>query len=108
MHACDLLRGICVTLDSLTSKLRMNNGDLEECDCHSGKKSYQLRSSMDSDKRKLHASVIGSSAGAMDAVLIAAGISPGLAANFVTSLTLPEFTDPPGVFMVFVASYLNY
>jgi predicted acylesterase/phospholipase RssA len=46
-------------------------------------------------------SVVGSSAGAMVAVLIAAGISPRLAANFVTSLTLQDFADPPGLFAVF-------
>lgn len=46
-------------------------------------------------------SVVGCSAGAMVAVLIAAGISPRLAANFVTSLTLQDFADPPGVFAIF-------
>jgi hypothetical protein len=32
VHACDLNRNICVTLDLLMSKLRMKNGELQESD----------------------------------------------------------------------------
>jgi hypothetical protein len=42
-------------------------------------------------------SVAGASAGAMAAVLIAAGVPPRVAAEFCTTVTLPRFADPPGV-----------
>jgi len=42
-------------------------------------------------------SVAGGSAGAMAAVLLAAGIPPGDALQFASSVTLGRFADPPGL-----------
>ena len=57
-----------------------------------------------SDDAGLHnyiRSVAGGSAGAMAAVLLAAGISPSDAADFCTTVTLDKFADPPGIGAVF-------
>lgn len=61
----------------------------------------KLLSAADTTTTPQMKSVVGSSAGAMVAVLIAAGVSPRLAANFITSLTLQDFADPPGILAVF-------
>jgi hypothetical protein len=45
--------------------------------------------------------VAGASAGAMAAVLLAAGIPPRTAAEFCTNITLPEFADFPGLLTIF-------
>ena len=47
--------------------------------------------------RKLLRGVSGASAGAMAATLLAAGISPHLASEFVNPLDLSDFADPGGV-----------
>lgn len=46
-------------------------------------------------------SVAGASAGAMAAVLLAAGVRPKVAAEFCGTMTLPQFADPPGVVAAF-------
>lgn len=46
-------------------------------------------------------SVAGASAGAMAAILLSAGIAPQHAAKFVSTLTLREFADFPGMMAVF-------
>lgn len=45
--------------------------------------------------------VAGASAGAMAAILLAAGVSPLKAAEFCAAVSLPDFADPPGVLAVF-------
>jgi predicted acylesterase/phospholipase RssA len=45
--------------------------------------------------------VAGASAGAMAAVLLAAGVSPRTAATHCESLTLESYADPPGVLAAF-------
>eukprot|EP00977_Amphora_coffeiformis_P020856 scaffold8602_cov196-Amphora_coffeaeformis.AAC.14 len=45
--------------------------------------------------------VAGASAGAMAAVLLAAGVSPLKAAEFCADISLADFADPPGVLSVF-------
>ena len=45
--------------------------------------------------------VAGASAGAMAAVLLAAGVSPLKAAEFCADISLTDFADPPGVLSVF-------
>ncbi|KAL3938208.1 MAG: hypothetical protein SGBAC_006831 [Bacillariaceae sp.] len=46
-------------------------------------------------------SVAGASAGAMAAVLIASGISPKVAAEFCSTISLGDFADPPGLLTAF-------
>eukprot|EP00549_Striatella_unipunctata_P001917 CAMPEP_0118687610 /NCGR_PEP_ID=MMETSP0800-20121206/8479_1 /TAXON_ID=210618 ORGANISM="Striatella unipunctata, Strain CCMP2910" /NCGR_SAMPLE_ID=MMETSP0800 /ASSEMBLY_ACC=CAM_ASM_000638 /LENGTH=291 /DNA_ID=CAMNT_0006584815 /DNA_START=258 /DNA_END=1133 /DNA_ORIENTATION=- len=49
------------------------------------------------NKQKKVVSVVGSSAGAMAAVLLSSGVEPRKAAEFACSLGLTSFADPPGV-----------
>ena len=51
-------------------------------------------------EENLH-SVAGASAGAMAAVLLAAGVPPRKAADFCTTITLGEFADFPGLLSLF-------
>lgn len=46
-------------------------------------------------------SVAGASAGAMAAIMLAAGVSPLVAAEFCTTITLDRFADFPGLLSVF-------
>jgi hypothetical protein len=52
-------------------------------------------------ERQILKSVSGASAGAMAAILLAAGISPMVAANFCTTIQLKDFVDFPGLLSVF-------
>mmetsp|Transcript_3715 Transcript_3715/g.5036 ORF Transcript_3715/g.5036 Transcript_3715/m.5036 type:complete len:410 (+) Transcript_3715:135-1364(+) len=54
------------------------------------------KSGFEEGNKTLLKSVAGASAGAMAAVLLSAGISPRRAAEFASSLGLPQFADPPG------------
>jgi predicted acylesterase/phospholipase RssA len=53
------------------------------------------------EPRRLLQSVSGASAGAMAAILLAAGIPPRHAADFASSIGLLSFADPPGMLAAF-------
>jgi len=53
------------------------------------------------EPRMLLQSVSGASAGAMAAILLAAGISPRSAADFACTMSLFSFADPPGILGTF-------